>query len=148
MAPRILIIAYGNPLRSDDGVAWHAAQRLREKLTSAQILTVHQLAPELSETAAGVHGVIFLDAAQNGEPGEIVCSQVNPEDAGSQSSHWLTPAQVMALCSQLYGVTPRAMAVSVTGACFDHGDTLSEPIAKALPCLIDRVEALVAQFAD
>jgi hydrogenase maturation protease len=148
MAPRILIIGYGNPLRCDDGIAWHAAQCLREKLPSAWIVFVHQLTPDLAAMAAEADGVLFLDAAQCGEPGEIACAQVHPEADGSQSSHWLTPAQVMALCCQLYRVTPRALAVSVAGACFDHGDTLSAPLRSALPSLIDRVEGLIDQLAD
>ena len=148
MAPRILIIAYGNPLRGDDGIAWHAAQCLREKLPFASIVSVHQLTPELAALAAEADGVLFLDAARCGEPGEISCARVDSETDGSQSSHWLTPAQVMALCRQLYSVTPRALVVSVAGECFDHGDTLSTRLRSALPSLIDRVEGLIDQLAD
>jgi hydrogenase maturation protease len=148
MTPRILIIGYGNPLRCDDGIAWHAARCLREKLPFTSIVSVHQLTPELAAMVAEADGVLFLDAAQCGEPGEISCARVDPEPDGRQSSHWLTPAQVMALCSQLYGVTPRALTVSVAGACFDHGDTLSAPLRSALPSLIHRVEGLIDQLAN
>jgi hydrogenase maturation protease len=147
MAPRILVIAYGNPLRSDDGVAWHAAQCLREKLPSLRILSVHQLTPELAELAAEADGVLFLDAAQGGKPGEIACSRINPDEGRSQSSHWLTPAQVMSLCAQLYGTAPRAILGTVAGACFDHGDALSEPLRNALPKLVDKVEEWIHQLA-
>jgi hydrogenase maturation protease len=148
MAPRIVIIGYGNPLRCDDGIAWHAARCLREKLPFALIVSVHQLNPELAAMAAEADGVLFLDAARCGEPGEISCARVDPEPNGSQSSHWLTPGQVMALCSQLYNVTPRALVLSVAGACFDHGDTLSAQLTSALPSLIDRVEGLISELAD
>jgi hypothetical protein len=67
---------------------------------------------------------------------------------GSQSSHWLSPVQVMALCRQLYSVTPRALVVSVAGAGRDHGDTLSEWLRSALASLIDRVKGLIDQLAD
>jgi hydrogenase maturation protease len=148
MAPRILVIAYGNPLRSDDGVAWHAAQCLRERLPSLRILSVHQLTPELAELAAEADGVLFLDAAHSGEPGEVACSQVIPEEEVSQFSHWLTPAQVMSLCAQLYGAAPRAILGSVAGACFEHGDALSEPLRNALPGLVDKVEEWIHQLAN
>jgi hydrogenase maturation protease len=148
MAPRILIIAYGNSLRSDDGVAWHAAQSLQEKLPFASVVSVHQLTPELAEMAAGAEGVLFLDAAQCGEVGDIFCEPVRPETDGSQSSHWLSPAQVMALCQQLYGASPRALAVSIAGECFDHGDTLSGPLRNALPKLIDKIVEWIDQLAD
>lgn len=148
MTPRILIIGYGNPLRSDDGIAWHAARCLREKLPFTSIVSVHQLTPELASLAAEADGVLFLDAAQCGQPGEISYARVDPEPEGSQSSHWLTPTQVMALCSQLYGIKPRALLVSVAGACFDHGDTLSEQLRSALPSLINRIEGLIDHLAD
>ena len=30
MTPAILVIGYGNVLRSDDGIGWHVAERLAE----------------------------------------------------------------------------------------------------------------------
>jgi hydrogenase maturation protease len=148
MTPHVLIIAYGNPLRSDDGVAWHAAEALRERCASAKIVSTHQLTPELAEMAANAEGVVFIDAAQNGDPGQIVCAWVHAEENRDQSSHRLTPAQLIALCEELYGVTPRAMMISIAGASFDHGDTLSEALRSALPELIDRGEDCVFRLAD
>jgi hydrogenase maturation protease len=148
MASRVLVLAYGNPLRSDDGVAWHAAEILRDRCPSANIVSAHQLTPEFAEMAAVAGGVIFMDAAQNGDPGSIVCAQVNGGEDRGQGSHWLTPAQVIALCEELYGVTPRALTISIAGASFDHGDRLSEVLRSALPELVDRVEDWVGRLAD
>src|SRR5579862_9528285 len=52
MPAKILIIAYGNPLRCDDGIAWRAADALAQKLSDSdvEIVRLHQLAPELAET--------------------------------------------------------------------------------------------------
>ena len=66
-----LIIGYGNPLRSDDGFGWHASRLLAQALagqdvgaplvgalewagtrpapTTVEIITCHQLTPELAE---------------------------------------------------------------------------------------------------
>ena len=57
---RSLIIGYGNPLRSDDGFGWHATQKLTIQLHYAdvEIITRHQLTPELAETASHFHLVI------------------------------------------------------------------------------------------
>jgi hydrogenase maturation protease len=146
--PRILIVAYGNPLRSDDGVAWHAAEALRDGCPSAKVVSAHQLTPELAEMAAKSDGVVFIDASQGGDPGHIVCTWVNAREDRGQTSHWLTPAQVIALCEELYGATPRAMMISIAGASFDHGETLSEALRSALPELVDRVEDCVGCLAD
>ena len=83
MAPRLLIVAYGNPLRSDDGVAWRAAAALPETFLpeEAEIVTVHQLGPELAESASRSECVIFVDAASGpGHPGEIQAKEVLPGD--------------------------------------------------------------------
>lgn len=140
---RILILAYGNPLRSDDGVAWRAAEQLRSRCPSVTVVSAHQLMPEFAERVSEADGVIFLDAAQTGEPGQIASAEINPESDCSPGSHCLSPAQVMALCRQLYGLTPRAVTISVTGARFDHGDTLSEALERALPGLIAFTEDAV-----
>ena len=65
MAARVLIIAYGNPLRCDDGVAWRAAEALEGKFPSEQveILRLHQLAPELADAVRQRELVLFVDAA-------------------------------------------------------------------------------------
>ena len=78
--PPVLIVAYGNPLRSDDGVAWRAADILAEKLSASdvEILRLHQLAPELADTLRGFDRVIFVDAALSDrgiEPGTVMMEE-------------------------------------------------------------------------
>src|SRR5436190_12555441 len=58
-----LVIACGNPLRGDDGVARVAGERLIAlQLTEVRVLTVHQLMPELIEDIKKAARVLFLDA--------------------------------------------------------------------------------------
>ncbi|HVZ83773.1 MAG TPA: hydrogenase maturation protease [Terracidiphilus sp.] len=145
MAPCALILACGNPLRSDDGLAWHAAELLRQRLpeSAAEILCTHQLTPELAEPAARAQMVIVIDAAGTGAPGEVHCAAA-PADPGPGSfSHRLAPAQLLALCSALYGAHPQGFVASIAGADFDHGDTLSPTVRAALPQLVDAVVAIV-----
>jgi hydrogenase maturation protease len=148
--PRALIIAYGNPLRCDDGVAWRAAEALREKFSPVEIeiASLHQLSPELAETISRSQYVIFVDAANaaEGHPGEIRVEKLggkNPADTATHFSHTLSPYAVIRLAETLYGAQPRAFAVTVTGQKFDHGETLSPAVAAALPDLVARIERLV-----
>ena len=148
--PRVLIIAYGNPLRSDDGVAWRAAEVLREKFPPAEIeiACLHQLAPELAETVSRFSCVIFVDAASSPEgiPGEIRVEELgskNPADSASYFSHALSPHAVVRLAETLYRAKPRAFAVAVAGKKYDHGEELSPAVASALPQIVTRIEALV-----
>lgn len=146
----ILIVAYGNPIRSDDGIAWHAAALLRESLPSPaiEILSVHQLTPELAESVSRAAAIVFLDATCAARPGEILCAPVSPESDCGRFSHVLTPAQIVAFSERLYGKAPPAFAVSIGGESFDHGDALSETLKNALPRVVRTVEELIHQLAD
>jgi len=147
--PHVLIIAYGNPLRSDDGVAWRAAEVLRQKFSPAEIEIhcLHQLAPELAETVSRVPCAIFVDAVSSpeGTPGEIRVEELSgndPADSATHFSHSLSPHAAIRLAETLYGAKPQAFAVTVTGQNFDHGEALSPAVAAALPDLVARIERL------
>jgi len=147
---QILILAYGNPLRGDDGVAWLAAEQLSGKLaaTEVEIVCAHQLAPEMAEKVSRADAVIFLDAAEDGEPGEVRCTQLVEPFAGVRFSHQLSPVAILALAKQLYGANPQAYSVTLTGQCFDHGDALSCVAEKALPRMVEKVAVMVQQLRN
>ncbi len=152
----MLIVAYGNPLRSDDGLAWRAADALEAKLRSpkVEILRLHQLTPELAEKFSRAQAVIFIDAASaDGEerrPGEIRIEEIHAEEAGSsvpsRFSHHLTPAVVVALAAQLFGTRARAFSVTLTGQDFGHGESLSAAVQDSLPDFVARIESLVREL--
>jgi len=146
--PRVLIIAYGNPMRSDDGVAWHAADALEKKFSTSQleIVRAHQLTPELAEAVSRCEAVIFVDAAGDGSPGDIRSTQIALPQSSPRFSHQLSPDAIVTLAHQLFGATPHAFSVTLAGACFDHGEALSPAAASALPALVARIAALIQQF--
>ena len=145
----VLVFAYGNPLRGDDGVAWRAADALRGKFpeSEVEIRCLHQLAPEVAETVSRFACVIFVDAAsqQGRKPGEIRVEEVGTagEDEAAGFSHSIPPGALLALTASLYGAKPRAFSVTVTGENFGHGDRLSPAVAAAVPDLIGHIELLV-----
>ncbi len=143
---RILILGYGNPLRSDDGLGWRAAEDLARRFSpdEVEIRTCHQLLPELVVPVSQADTTFFIDARQDGEPGEVRCEPVVPQSASLRFSHQLSPAAILAWSQELYGRSPRAFAVSVCGHCFDLGETLSPVVTASLP----RLTALVGQLAE
>jgi hydrogenase maturation protease len=146
-AMHILILAYGNPLRCDDGLGWHAARQLTDQLTvDNQVLTCHQLAPELAEDISGADAVFFIDASREGEPGELTCQPVRPSNDNVGFSHDCSPQVLLALCDQLYGACPPAYAVSVCGQSFHHGESLSPCVAATLPRLTTVITEMARQF--
>jgi hydrogenase maturation protease len=148
LMPRILIIGYGNPLKSDDGLGWHAAQELSRELTppGVKVIRAHQLTPELAEEASRAELVLFIDAREGAPPGDIRCEALHLEDAPSVASvhsHDLRPATILQLARELYGFSPRAFLLTVTGEHFEDGDSLSEPVRSALPQLIAQVKTFI-----
>jgi len=146
--PRVLIIAYGNPLRSDDGVGWVVAEELRRRLASpeVEVLRLQQLLPEVAEGLSRADAVIFVDASCDGEVGEVRCEPVTPPLAKVQFTHQLSPAELLGLAGQLYGATPQAFCVTLAGHCFEHGEELSESVAARLPLLAATVEQQTKQI--
>jgi hydrogenase maturation protease len=149
----VLIVAYGNRSRCDDGLAWRVADALEVGLPSneVKILRLHQLAPEVAEAVSHVQAVIFVDAAQDGSPGDVRWSSVGAASADAASkdvrlTHHFSPGTIIALARHLYGATALALSVTLTGVCFDHGETLSAAVADALPALTSQVKHRVRQL--
>lgn len=153
MVPSILIVAYGNPLRCDDGVAWRAAEALEGKFpdSEVEILRLHQLAPEVADSVRRRELVLFLDAAcvddiENCRAGDIRVREVSGRETSerpSNFSHVYSPAKLLGFARELYRETPKAFVITIAGENFGHGDSLSAPVTSALPELVTRIEQLI-----
>jgi len=142
----VLIVAYGNPLRSDDALAWHVAEKL-EVLPFVQPPVIHtcfQLTPEIALPISDATTVIFIDAARDGEPGQVVTAEIHPKRQSSVFTHEFSPSVILELSRELYKRLPaRAFSVSMAGACFDHGEQLSEEVSKNLPHMVSVIQKIV-----
>ena len=147
--PAVLIICYGNRLRCDDGLAWHAAEQLNRLFSPAKvrIITCHQLTPELCETLHRANTVFFIDAGSDGSPGELRFIELGPESFVSPLDHTASPAALVTLCHKLWGSAPRAFLVSLSGACFDFGESLSPQVIARIPYLTNVVVAAVDRLS-
>ena len=167
---RVLVIGYGNALRTDDGVGWHAAGLLADdpRLVGATVMALHQLAPELALDLSAATLAVLVDASTATPPGTITVRPVvapggataatGPAAAGSgpagsggsgggpgATSHHVDPGVLLALARELYGAAPEAVAVSVGVADMGPGETLTPRVAAALPAVADTVARLVAE---
>jgi hydrogenase maturation protease len=139
---KVLIIGYGNPLRSDDGFGWHASRLIAREVAgrNAEVITCHQLTPELAEPLSQCSHAVFIDADAEGEPGEIHFREVQPQAPSSSAlTHTCSPAGLLASAAQLYGRCPQAVAITVSAQSFDIGESLSPVVSAALPKVVDRV---------
>jgi hydrogenase maturation protease len=143
---KTLIIGYGNPLRSDDGVGRRAAEALFEEWPedAVRVESVSQLTVEMAEEASRCNLAVFIDADWGAVPGRIHSHRVQPETASTASlTHHLTPSVLLAIAQQLYGRIPEAVLVSMGGGSFDHGEGLSPSVEAAFPDLVAHVKKLV-----
>lgn len=132
---RVLVLGYGNPLRSDDGIGWHVAVQLFRANTSSdvQILPCHQLTPDLAENASFAENVIFIDCSRQGNPGDLCCQEVVSQAGPASFTHDLSPAALLALAAELFGVCPKAWLFSVCGESFEAGEDLSPTVSSRVP---------------
>jgi len=142
---RILIVGIGNPLRSDDGLGWHVAHELSRELLrdDVQVIATQQLTPEISDSVSRAELVLFIDAAQSGEPGTLRCEQIVPAGAPGRHSHSLSPATVLGMAQELYGRCPPAHLLTIAAESFATGDTLSASVSAAVPALKANVCSLI-----
>jgi len=141
---RVLIIGYGNPLRGDDSAGWRAAEALQRRPwdPGVEIITRHQLTPELADAVSGSAVVFFVDAGLGDIPGTVTCSRVVPQTPPNAFSHQLSPGAVLGLVRELYGKLPEAFTFSICGERFEVGETLSQKVAENLPELVARIAAM------
>jgi hydrogenase maturation protease len=147
---RVLVLACGNALRGDDGVALHIASCVNG-VCGPDILvhTDQQWAPELAQPISQAEMVVFLDASASMSPGEIDCREL-PIGHGSVKSlaHQISPEALLALAHDLYGSHPaRAYLLTVGGASFDLKEGLSESVSHAIPHAIERIKTLLASVS-
>jgi hydrogenase maturation protease len=142
MSARSLVVGYGNPLRGDDGLGWHVAAVLAAHLPPADtdLVTAHQLTPELAEDVANARLAVLVDARLGEPPGHVRVREVTPA-RGPSWSHHLRPEDVVGLAGALYGAAPPVFLVTVTGAWFGYGTQLSPAVRSCLPRVRTVVEA-------
>jgi hydrogenase maturation protease len=142
---RVLVVGIGNPLRSDDGLGWAVAEQLSARADeNLQVLKVHQLTPEFAEAISEAELAIFVDAGAHGTPGTLTCERVSAFDADLRFSHDVTPAALIQLAKTLYGKSPKAHLLCVTGKTFEHGELLSAEIAAGIPQVLEKIRELMA----
>ena len=142
-----IVLACGNALRGDDGVAPYLAHQLYGAICDAntEIVCSHQWLPEQAEDLSLATLAIFIDASVAIPPGAIQVRPVHAErEAAVATSHSLTPPQLMTLARDLFGRAPeRAFLVTIGGESFEDGCEFSEPVRMAIPNATKQISGLL-----
>ena len=150
---RTLVLALGNPLRGDDGVARAVLEGLGQL----------DLGPEVSLVDGGTAGlhtvlsiqgwprVIIIDAADFGaEPGtfrrlDIVAQDVESLQVLSDSLHSAGLLEAMALAAALGEFPPQVTLLGVQPRSLDYTTELSDEVRAAIPAVVSAVIHAVAE---
>jgi hydrogenase maturation protease len=144
----VLVVGYGNALRTDDGIGPAVAARLAEdsRLAGVDVRSAHQLTPELALDASGASLLVLVDAAADVPPGEVVVRRLGTEaGAGEVMTHHLDPAALVGLARELWGTAPEVVLVSVGAASFEVGDELTAEVRDAIPRAVEAVVTAVGE---
>jgi hydrogenase maturation protease len=145
---RSLVLACGNSQRGDDGVALQILDCLREAGCdpATEFHFQQQWTPELAEPISQAETVIFVDAAVGTPPGSVAFRRLQARPRTPQdSTHYMSPEYLLQLAQEVYGSHPvRAYLVTVTGLAFDSGETLCEPVRRAIPFAGQQIRALLS----
>lgn len=143
----VLVVGYGNPLRTDDGAGPAVAERVAAdpRMRGVDVRSAHQLTPELAVDAASASLLVLVDAAEGPAPGEVRVRRVEAsDDADPSMTHHLEPQSLLGLARGLFGAAPPTVVVSIGVRSLEVGEQLSREVeagvADATRVVIDLVE--------
>lgn len=140
----LLIIGYGNELRSDDGVGPKVAKIVaRWGLPGVRIIGCHQLMPELVVSLATAGQVVFVDAAKG--PCSIRAQAIKPVQSAQVMTHAVDPGTLLRLTKVLYERCPTALSLTIPAEDFSFGRRLSEVCRKGMRAALGRLRTLATE---
>jgi hydrogenase maturation protease len=140
----ILIIGYGNELRSDDGLGLRVAEEIAAAdYPGVRVQSACQLMPELAAELAKARMVVFVDALA--VPGRVTVelTPVRAEEIADWSTHTADPRTLLALTRAVYGRTPEAWWLMVPGRIFDFGEGLSSAAEEGVLQAVAHLKKLI-----
>ena len=143
--PALIVFAWGNESRGDDGIGPVFARRLRE-LDDARVEIVEdfQLNIEHVTDFRGRTPLLFVDASVAIESGFAI-EQIGPSDEGNFSTHAISPQALLNVHRQTTSEPqPPAYLLHVAAREFALGDDMGETAQNA----IDEAFAFVKDLLD
>lgn len=128
----VLILAVGNPSRSDDALGPALLDALQSRGIDAdgkvELLADYQLQIEHALDLQGRRAVLFVDAARPGAlaaPGGVALAPLSPATALPALSHALSAPAVLHVARRLGVALPPAWQLAIEGETFGLGEPIS-----------------------
>lgn len=149
----IVVIGYGNTLRSDDAAGQIVAQEVEQKKwENVRSLAVHQLTPELAADLSSCELVIFVDAyvAKDKEGVEVRQLSIADDFLTNESpwsfGHTGDGRSLLVLCQALYDRVPQAYWVLVPAINFEFGEQQSPVTERGIIEALATLEQLIKNW--
>lgn len=139
---KVVVIGYGNDLRGDDAAGRLAAAAVASWcLPGVEVISAHQLAPELSVHLACARLVIFVDATVTAHAAGV--GRLEPGASPVGVGHMSDPRWLLGLTAALHGNHPEAWLVTVPARGLGLGESLSAAAAAGLEEALTAVRKLI-----
>jgi hydrogenase maturation protease len=146
MDAELLVLGYGNSLRSDDGVGPRVAGAIEElNLPAVRTLVSQQLSPEHAEPVARARRVIFVDAAVDGISG-VKLRKLEPGTTTQLMAHAADPRTLLALARDVYGCVPEAWWLTIPAVELGFGTDFSPAAESGFHAAIAEIRRIAAEI--
>jgi hydrogenase maturation protease len=138
----ILIYAYGNPGRQDDGLGNALVEALgpwiaEQGMDQVEVDSNFQLNIEDADNIKDKDAVVFVDASIE-DIGQFHFGRVEPSEGRSEFTlHSASPAYILALCIGLYNRHPETYLLQIRGYEWEFQEGLSPGAAENLDAALD-----------
>jgi len=147
-AVRLLVLGYGNTLRSDDGVGPKVAEAVAALgWPGVDTLVCPLLTPELADPISLANTVVFVDAAVDA-PAEVQLRPLQPAASSQVMAHAADPRTLLALARDVFGRAPQAWWLTIPVANLELGEELSPRAAQGLTAAVHAIRQLAQTFAS
>lgn len=141
-AKNLLVIGYGNTLRSDDGVGPRVAEAVEAlHLPGVRTLVCQQLSPEHAAPISLADTVIFVDAAVDA-PTEVQFRRLAPGDTTQLMAHAADPRTLLALSRDVFGQVPQAWWLTIPAVELSFSETLSPAAQRDCAEAVEMIQSL------
>jgi hydrogenase maturation protease len=138
----LLVLGYGNTLRSDDGVGPKVAEAIEAlALPGVRTLSCALLTPELADPVSHARTVVFVDAAVDA-PREVQLRELAPAASSQLMAHAANPATMLALARDVFGLAPEGWLLTIPVEEMGIGEHLSPFAQRGLEVALEEIKKL------
>jgi hydrogenase maturation protease len=140
----LLVIGYGNTLRSDDGLGPRVADAVSGLgLPGVHALSCGLLTPELADPVSKARCVVFVDAAVDA-PGEVQLRPLSAAESPQILAHASDPRTLLALARDVFGNAPKAWLLTIPAENLAIGEALSEKAQRGFVVALQEIAKLAS----